>query len=92
MHLLREVAKGRTSERYPYLVHLPRYYHTASFYSSFEAQALQVTLHQANECIGLFTTFYTMNVQSIVLEADVFVYLSGEGCGVDGRIGRPEFP
>lgn len=42
VHLLREVAKGRTSERYPYLVHLPRYYHTASFYSSFEAQALQV--------------------------------------------------
>ncbi|KAG0553355.1 hypothetical protein M758_12G005100 [Ceratodon purpureus] len=42
VHLLREIAKGRTSERYPYLVHLPRYYHTASFYSSFEAQALQV--------------------------------------------------
>lgn len=42
MHLLREIAKGRTSERFPYLVHLPRYYHTASFYSPFEAQALQV--------------------------------------------------
>jgi hypothetical protein len=41
--LLREVAKGRTSAWYPYLVHLPRLHHTLAHYTtSMESQALQV--------------------------------------------------
>jgi len=42
LHLLKEVAKGCTSAWYPYLVHLPRSYHTAAYYTTHEAQALQV--------------------------------------------------
>ncbi|BBN14000.1 hypothetical protein MPTK1_6g08080 [Marchantia polymorpha subsp. ruderalis] len=42
VHLLNEAAKGKSSTWSPYLIHLPRIYHTLPYFVANDVQALQV--------------------------------------------------
>lgn len=67
VHLLREVAKGRTSAWYPYLVHLPRLHHTLAHYTtSVESQALQVEQQDFKKKLKLKFAIDLRHNQSIV--------------------------
>ncbi|KAL3680805.1 hypothetical protein R1sor_023761 [Riccia sorocarpa] len=73
LHLLNEAAKGQASSWFPYLVCLPRIYHTLSYFTKAGIRALQVypRTYWFSEGLYLWTFFSAMAMVFLVL-SDIF--------------------